>query len=52
MLEIDCRICCNCDLKRDLCKLYSADPNDAVAKCSNNGFKGFWPKHVSTENKE
>ena len=41
MLEIDCRVCANVDMKVDLCKVYGNDPDKAVKNCANDGFKNF-----------
>lgn len=41
MLEIDCRKCKN--LGNDECAKYGNDPDIAVDKCADNGFKDYEP---------
>lgn len=50
MLEIDCRICKN--LGNDECKLYGRDPDVAVKKCAENGFKDYRPSRQRKNKKE
>lgn len=42
-IEVDCRICENCDLKNDCCKLYGSDPEKATKSCAEHGFVGYRP---------
>lgn len=50
MLEIDCRICKN--VGKDECKLYGRDPDVAVKKCAENGFKDYRPSRQRKNKKE
>ena len=39
MLEVDCRKCVNCTGKE--CIPFGKDPNEAVKKCADDGFRNY-----------
>lgn len=43
MKTIDCRICKNCDMEKDRCKVYGSDPKAAVEACAAKHFGAYRP---------